>query len=127
MKGLYLCARKHRIPGYSIVYNDIEERFKADIICDMRDLVNNRSFLNSFDFIICTPPCNYYSKANYRREISKVALETKDLLPLCLNTFKKWWCPVIIENVNNKDLLPSEFDKYYIRFSFGGHRSDATS
>ena len=102
MLGLYGCARKPRIPGYQIIYNDIEKRFKADLICDIKTID-----FSEYDYFIMTPPCNYYSKANYRRDTSKVALETKDLLPYCLKECINTSKPFIVENVNNQVLLPN--------------------
>ena len=33
--------------------------------------------LSPYDVIIATPPCNYYSRANYRRETSEYSQMTK--------------------------------------------------
>ena len=59
--------------------------------------------LSNYDFIIATPPCNWWSRANYRRNSSEYALKTKHLLPdilhkLCQIEDKPW----IVENVRNK-------------------------
>ena len=55
MKGIYLAAFKAYHPNYDIVYQDING--KRDIGGDMMDVD-----LTQFDFIIATPPCNYYSR-----------------------------------------------------------------
>lgn len=119
MKGLYLCAREHRLPGFNIDYNDIEFYPGLKFLCDMRELIKNNSLISGYDFFICTPPCNYYSRANYRRESSKVAQKTKDLLPLCIDFCLRLGKPFIIENVCNSTLLPYT-NKCYI-FDFGNH------
>ena len=77
MKGIYLAAFRADHPNYNIVYQDING--KRDIPGDMMDID-----LSSYDFIIATPPCNYWSKANYRRDISHYSLITKHLLPSIL-------------------------------------------
>lgn len=117
-KGVYLCARLDRYNdiGFDIDYNDIDPKYRCGLTCDCQDID-----LARYDFIIATPPCNYYSKANYRRDSSKVALLTKHLLPYCLEYCTFLQKPFIIENVNNVNLLPKKFDKYCYRFTFGGH------
>lgn len=74
MKGIYLAAFKASHPNYDIVYQDING--KRDIGGDMMEVD-----LTPYDFIIATPPCNWWSRANYRRDKSPYALETKHLLP----------------------------------------------
>ena len=61
--------------------------------------------LDKYDILIATPPCNYWSRANYRRETSKYALETKHLLPEIIKKFKETGKPFIVENVINKTLM----------------------
>ena len=113
MKGVYLCARKHRIPGYLIDYNDIEYYPGITLLGDCRNID-----VSQYDFIIATPPCNYYSRANYRRDVSTVAQSTKDLLPYCIDICQRSGKPFIIENVCNSSLLPKA-DCY--EFDFGQH------
>lgn len=116
MKGVYLCARKHRIPGYNIVYNDIIEYPGIDLCVDALQID-----FEKFDFIIATPPCNYWSRANWRRECSDVALSTKHLLPSilfkCIDSKK----PFIVENVMNKTLFDANGLLSFYVFTFGGH------
>ena len=128
MLGLYLCARKHRLAGYNIVYNDIDKSFNCDITCDCRELLNNDNLGKRFDYFIATPPCNYYSRANYRRNQSTVALMTKDLLPLCLKRLSFIGKPFLVENVLNDNLILKDTciskiisDNSIYYFKFGGH------
>lgn len=114
MSGIYLCARKHRLSNYDIVYNDIINYPGINLCCDMREIKD----FSIYDFIIATPPCNYYSRANFRRSSSRIALETKDLLPLCIERLSHSGKPFIIENVCNSTLLPRS-DVY--EFDFGNH------
>lgn len=95
MKGIYLGAYKANHPNYDIVYQDING--KRDLDGDMMDVD-----LEKYDFIICTPPCNYWSRANYRRETSAYAQQTKHLLPEMLKKLCKIDKPWIVENVKNK-------------------------
>ena len=77
MKVLYLAAFKANHPNWNITYQDINGN--RDIDGDMMDVD-----LNPYDVIIATPPCNYYSRANYRRETSDYSQATKHLLPSIL-------------------------------------------
>lgn len=94
MKGIYLAAFKAIHPGYDIVYQDING--KRDIPGDMMDID-----LSPYDFIIATPPCNYWSRANYRRERSEYSQMTKHLLPGILKKLCAQDKPFIVENVRN--------------------------
>lgn len=100
MKGIYLCSRFARHPNYNIVYNDIDFNCSPDILADCRD-VN----LEGYDFIICTPPCNYWSRANYRRNFSLYALNTWMLLPEMIEKLIDIGKPFIVENVRNSKLF----------------------
>lgn len=103
MKGIYLFANRARHLNHDIVYNDIEERYKCDITANALSIP-----LDEYDFIIATPPCNWWSKANYRRNESDYALATKHLLPETIKTLAKQSKPFIIENVRNKPLMTEE-------------------
>lgn len=113
LKGIYLASKKHRIPGYNLDYNDIKNYEGINIPGDMMNVD-----ITKYDYVIATPPCNYYSRANYRRETSKVAQETKHLLPDILKKLEKYKKPFIVENVCGGKLLPKT--KFY-EFKFGNH------
>lgn len=114
IKVVYLCARDHRLgvpSNVKVWYNDICVYAKPlDFECDCLDVD-----LTPFDILIATPPCNYWSKANYRRNRSAVALATKHLLPTLLQKFEATGKPFIIENVDNINLMEREFQatKHY--------------
>lgn len=125
IKIFYGCARKHRldIDHVLFIYNDIDKRYCCNYTCDIRDILSGKKIpginLCDYDGVIFTPPCNYYSRANYRRETSLIAQETKDLLPKCL-----LWCalhqiPFLVENVANKSFLGDYFPQY--QFVVGNH------
>ena len=100
MKGIYLAACKARHPNYDIIYQDIDKKYKCDLDGDMMNID-----LTDYDFIIATPPCNWWSKANPYYKTSKYALETKHLLPDTIIKLGSQSKPFIIENViNKKDL-----------------------
>lgn len=103
MKGIYLFANRARHPNHDIVYNDVEEKYKCDITANAFDVQ-----LDEYDFIIATPPCNWWSKANYRRDSSPYALATKQLLPESIERLAKQNKPFIIENVRNKPRMETE-------------------
>lgn len=94
MKGIYLGAFKALHEGHEIIYQDING--KRDLGGDMLDID-----LTPFDYIIATPPCNYYSRANYRRETSEYSQKTKHLLPTILKRLCNQDKPFIVENVRN--------------------------
>lgn len=97
MKGIYLAAFRARHPNYDIIYQDINPKCKCDLQGDMLEVD-----LKDYDFIIATPPCNYWSRANYRRETSEYAQKTKHLLPEILKKLCYQNKPFIVENVMNK-------------------------
>lgn len=113
MKGIYLASKEHRIKGVNLDYNDIEDLEGINLQCDMLEVD-----INNYDYVIATPPCNYYSKANYRRETSFVAQSTKHLLPGILEKLKKYNKPFLVENVCNQTLLPKTS---FYEFNFGNH------
>lgn len=95
MKGIYLAAFKANHPNYDIVYQDILGN--RDIGGDMMEVD-----LSPYDFIIATPPCNWWSRANYRRNTSPYALQTKHLLPDILRKLCQQDKPWIVENVKKQ-------------------------
>ena len=95
MLGIYLGAYKAYHPGYNIVYQDING--KRDLGGDMLDVD-----LTKYDFIIATPPCNFWSKATNPNSYSNYALTTGHLLPDILSKLCKQEKPFIVENVVNK-------------------------
>ena len=98
MKGIYLASFRANHPNWDIVYQDIDG--KRDIGGDMMDVD-----LSNYDFIIATPPCNYYSRANYRRETSEYSQITKHLLPDILRKLCNQNKPFIVENVRSSRLF----------------------
>lgn len=104
MKILYLAAGKALLnTKHNVIYNDY------NIQRDIKDDMLNVS-LSGYDLIIATPPCNYYSRANYRRDISSYSINTKHLLPTIIKKLEKMDIPIIIENVINKKLMKDILD-----------------
>ena len=126
-KGLYLAARNDRHFDFDIIYNDIDPKYKCDITCDMLNVD-----LKDFDYLIATPPCNYYSRMNYRRDESKYALNTKHLLPCTLKKFALSGKPFLIENVRNDNIFKQEgiydiCNRYNINIYFLGRHTYFTN
>lgn len=94
MKGIYLAACRALHEDYDIVYQDIDG--KRDLGGDMLEVD-----LAAFDFIIATPPCNWWSKANPYYWYSEYSLKTRHLLPLILIKLGKQSKPFIVECVKN--------------------------
>lgn len=116
MKGIYLAAHIADHPNYDMDYQDITG--KRDIDGDMMDVD-----LSKYDYIIATPPCNYWSRANYRRDESEYALKTKHLLPDILDKLRKQDKPYIVENVRNYELMKSwgMFEYNCFVYEYGRH------
>ena len=95
MRGIYLASFKALHEDYDIVYQDIIGH--RDIGGDMMDVD-----LTPYDYIIATPPCNWWSRANYRRNSSEYALKTKHLLIDILHKLANQDKPFIVENVRNE-------------------------
>lgn len=100
MKGIYLGACRAYHPNYNLDYNDIVPGYHINVVCDMLEVD-----LNKYDFIIASPPCNFYSKANWRRNSSFYSLATRHLLPSILLKCCLLDKPFIIENVRNMPLF----------------------
>ena len=96
MKGIYLASCKARHKKYNLIYNDIDPKYKPDIVGDMLQVD-----LTPYDYIIASPPCNWWSKTNPYYKTSKYALETKHLLPDTIIKLSESGKPFIIENVKN--------------------------
>lgn len=96
LKGIYLGACRAYHPSYNLDYNDIIPGYHNNIICDMLEVE-----LTNYDYIIATPPCNWWTRANWRRNQSEYSLKTKHLLPDILEKCGKLNRPFIIENVRN--------------------------
>lgn len=122
MKGVYLGACRAFHPNYDLDYNDIVPGYHCNIICDMLK-VN----LKNYDYIIASPPCNYYSRANYRRDISDYSLKTKHLLPFVLVKCILSGKPFIVENVRNYNMFKKMgildicFNNGIFIYEFGRH------
>lgn len=116
MKIIYLGAYKANHPNYDIVYQDING--KRDLAGDMLEID-----LTPYDVIIATPPCNYWSRANYRRETSTYSQKTKHLLPAIIDKCISLGKPFIIENVRNRRLfnLYDLFNKNCFIYEIGRH------
>lgn len=114
MKGIYLfsCIAIHK--NFDLVYQDINGN---------RDIGGNAFDidLSQYDYIIATPPCNYYSKINNKRDESEYALKTKDYLPMIIAKLLEFNKPFIVENVINESLIPHQYDYDCYVYKVGGH------
>lgn len=93
-KGIYLGACRAKHLGHTIAYQDING--KRDIGGDMLEVD-----LSLYDYIIATPPCNWWSQANPYYWRSEYALKTRHLLPLILIRLGKQEKPFVVECVKN--------------------------
>lgn len=114
---LYLAAgrAKLNVPDNCIVYyQDING--KRDIDGDMMDVD-----ITDYDILIATPPCNYYSRANQKRDSSQYSIDTKHLLPAIIDKFEKSGKPYIVENVINRSLMGHIYDLTRLIYFHGRH------
>ncbi len=116
MKDIYLGAYQAYHPNRDIVYQDINGL--RDVPGDMLDID-----LTPYDYIIATPPCNFYSKARGNKKPSEYAEKTKHLLPEILKKLIKLNKPFIVENVRNKPLFIKEglYNKDCFIYTYGRH------
>lgn len=107
MKVIYLASYKAIIDrnDFDVVYQD--KFIQRDVGGCMFDVD-----LSDYDIIIATPPCNYWSRANYRRDSSIYALDTKHLLPEILKKLENINKPYLVENVRNRVLMKEIIDNF---------------
>ncbi len=98
MKVIYLASGHDRLEYENVTYQDINNN--RDLGGDMLEVD-----LSDYDILIATPPCNYWSRANYRRETSEYSQKTKHLLPEIIKKFLETKKPFIVENVRNFPLF----------------------
>lgn len=120
MRGIYLAACKARHILHDIVYQDIDPKYGCDVGGDMLEVD-----LSPYDFIIATPPCNWWSKANPYYWFSEYSLKTRHLLPLTLIKVAKSNKPFIVECVKNIKRYTENHifricDKYHIHWQVVG-------
>lgn len=115
-KVIYLAAGRAKLNYPNVIYNDYKEN--RDLVCDMMDVD-----LGDYDILIATPPCNYYSRANCRRETSTYAQVTKHLLPDIIDKFIQTGKPFIVENVRNAPLFKKLglYNKSCLIYTHGRH------
>lgn len=93
-KGIYLGACKALHKDYDIVYQDIDGT--RDLGGDMLEVD-----ISQYDYIIATPPCNWWSQLNMVWYKSPYALKTRHLLPLIILRLAKNKKPFVVECVKN--------------------------
>lgn len=78
MKILYGCCYKADLEMPNITYVDIIPGLIKSNNCNyVCNDIRNIDF-TQFDILLLTPPCNYYSRCNYRRNTSKYAHKQKN-------------------------------------------------
>ena len=115
MKAVYLGAFRAYHPGFDILYQDIN---------GLRDIGGDMMYvpLNDFDFLIASPPCNFWSRirmCNY----SVYTLATGYLLPSILKKFIQSGKLFVVENVSNIERFKKFgiFDLPCLKYKIGRH------
>ena len=99
-KGIYLAAGRAYHQGHDITYQDIS--IPRDLAGNMLDID-----LSPYDYIIATPPCNFWSRARGQR-LSQYSIDTKHLLPDIIHKLITIGKPFIVENVRNDKRMTEE-------------------
>ena len=100
---LYGCCYTADLDSDYITYVDILpnlKKRKGTYLCTDIRCVD----FTKYDVILCSPPCNFYSRAAGNRH-STYALSTRELLPFCINEAYKSGKPFLIENVRNRKYM----------------------
>lgn len=116
MKIIYLCAytsAKYYEEYNNIDFNDINQYDGINIKCDAMNVD-----IGNYDLVLASPPCNYYSRANYRREKSTYSKATKHLLPGILDKCMESGKPFIIENVRNYKMIFSIVQEMQLKYGY---------
>ena len=101
--GIYLGACKANHPNHHIMYQDIDGT--RDIDGDMLEVK-----IDHYDYVIATPPCNWWSQANPYYWHSEYALKTRHLLPLILIRLAKNQKPFVLRTLRDiKKIVSSTF------------------
>jgi site-specific DNA-cytosine methylase len=106
MKIIYLASHLAKLNiKDTVIYQD--KYIQRDLSGDMLTVD-----LTPYDIILATPPCNYYARGNYRRELSEYSQKTKHLLPEIINQLSKQNKPFMVENVRNQTLMKTVINNF---------------
>jgi len=94
--------------GFEVVGVDIkkQKRYPFEFIqADALEILDNQSFLNQFDVIAASPPCQTHSITQHLRNAQGKSTEKVDLIPQTRAALQNWGGVYVIENVPGAPLI----------------------
>jgi len=94
--------------GFEVVGVDIkkQKRYPFEFIqADALEILNNQSFLNQFDVIAASPPCQTHSITQHLRNAQGKLTDKVDLIPQTRTALRNWGGVYVIENVPGAPLI----------------------
>ena len=94
--------------GFEVVGVDIkkQKRYPFKFIqADALEILDNQSFLNQFDVIVASPPCQTHSITQHLRNAQGKSTDKVDLIPQTRTALQNWGGVYIIENVPGAPLI----------------------
>jgi DNA (cytosine-5)-methyltransferase 1 len=96
--------------GFEVVGVDIkkQKRYPFEFIqADALEILDNQSFLNQFDVIAASPPCQTHSITQHLRNAQGKSTDKVDLIPQTRAALQNWGGVYVIENVPGAPLINS--------------------
>jgi len=94
--------------GFEVVGVDIkkQKRYPFEFIqADVLEILDNQSFLNQFDVIAASPPCQTHSITQHLRNAQGKSTNKVDLIPQTRAALQSWGGVYVIENVPGAPLI----------------------
>ena len=94
--------------GFEVVGVDIkkQKRYPFEFIqADALEILDNQSFLNQFDVIVASPPCQTHSITQHLRNAQGKSTDKVDLIPQTRAALQNWGGIYVIENVPGAPLI----------------------
>ena len=94
--------------GFEVVGVDIkkQKRYPFEFIqADALEILDNQSFLNQFDVIAASPPCQIHSITQHLRNAQGKSTDKVDLIPQTRAALQNWGGIYVIENVPGAPLI----------------------
>jgi DNA (cytosine-5)-methyltransferase 1 len=94
--------------GFEVVGVDIkkQKRYPFEFIqADALEILDNQSFLNQFDVIAASPPCQTHSITQHLRNAQGKSTDKVDLIPQTRAALQNWGGIYVIENVPGAPLI----------------------
>lgn len=100
----------YHLAGFEVVGVDIkkQKRYPFEFIqADVNDILKDEEFLQSFDVLTASPPCQTHSRTRHLREAQGLGTDKVDMIPQTREAFVKSGKPYVIENVEGAPIANS--------------------